>query len=125
MGNHPVSRLNHIARNLPMHGINIVHQPGWRDDAAKKYYGGHHDENQIVAWTRRGNIPDVATFDVVLLFHDFFHRRNEQTFHHTLSMCSTPSWSLPTKSSLPASAQSRATHTRLRTHFKQRFCKQL
>jgi len=46
---HPVARLQHVARNLRLHRINIVLQGGRAEDRAQKDHGPENQDRQLTA----------------------------------------------------------------------------
>jgi hypothetical protein len=50
MGDDPIVRREHVARDLRLDGIDVVHQRGRREDAAEKNGGCKKKNDQ--AWTR-------------------------------------------------------------------------
>jgi hypothetical protein len=45
---HPIARLDHVARNLSMDRIHIVHQSRRRDDAGNKNKGRNRQQRQVI-----------------------------------------------------------------------------
>jgi hypothetical protein len=43
VGNYPIPTVQHVSRDLRLHGVHVVHQGRWRHDAAEENGRGQRD----------------------------------------------------------------------------------